>query len=74
MQDSVRKLRKFIKKDTIVVNCIGVIKPNIDENCVNSVLNALKINSVFPCNLNNEFAKKNKIYQIATDCVYDGIR
>ena len=58
LQDSVRKLRKFIKKDTIVVNCIGLIKPNIDENCVNSVLNALKINSVFPCNLNNEFAKK----------------
>ena len=25
------------------------------------------------CNLNNKFkVKKNKIYQIATDCVYDG--
>ena len=66
------QLRKFIKKDTIIINCIGVIKPNIDENSVNSVLNAVKINSVFPCNLNNAFAKKNKIYQIATDCVYDG--
>ena len=72
LQDSLSKLKKFIKKDTIIVNCIGVIKPNIDENNVNSVLKAVKINSVFPFNLNNEFAKKNKIYQIATDCVYDG--
>ena len=72
LQDSLSKLKKFIKKDTIIVNCIGVIKPNIDENNVKSILNAVKVNSVFPCNLNNKFAKKNKIYQIATDCVYDG--
>lgn len=72
LQDKVRNLKKFIKKDTIIVNCIGVIKPNIDENNSRSALNAVMINSVFPYNLNNEFAKKNKIYQIATDCVYDG--
>lgn len=73
LQDSLHKLKKFIKKDTVIVNCIGVIKPNIDENNVKSVLNAVQINSVFPCNLNDEFAKKNEIYQIATDCVYDGL-
>ena len=72
LQDNVQKLKKFIKKDTIIVNCIGVIKPNINENNTKSKLNAIKINSVFPCNLSNEFTKKNKIYQIATDCVYDG--
>ena len=72
LQDNVQKLKKFIKKDTIIVNCIGVIKPNIDENNTKSILNAVKINSIFPYNLNNEFVKKNKIYQIATDCVYDG--
>jgi dTDP-4-dehydrorhamnose reductase len=64
LQDKVRNLKKFIKKDTIIVNCIGVIKPNIDENNSRSALNAVMINSVFPYNLNNEFAKKIKFIKL----------
>ena len=72
LKDSINMLKKFIKKDTIIINCIGIIKPNIDENNLKSTLNAVLINSVFPHKLSDEFSKKNKIYQIATDCVYDG--
>jgi dTDP-4-dehydrorhamnose reductase len=72
LEDNVQKLKKFIKKDTIIINCIGITKPNIDENNLKSVLNAVLINGVFPNKLCDEFGKKNKIYQIATDCVYAG--
>ena len=72
LKNSVQKLKNVIKKNTIIINCIGVIKPNIHEDNAKSKLDAIKINSIFPYYLNDEFAKKNKIYQIATDCVYDG--
>ena len=72
LKNSVQKLKNVIKKSTIIINCIGVIKPNIHEDNAKSKLDAIKINSIFPYYLNDEFAKKNKIYQIATDCVYDG--
>ena len=54
-----------------IINCVGIIKPYIDEKNQNSIVNAIKINSLFPnyLVLNN---KKSKIFQIATDCVYDG--
>ena len=54
-----------------VVNCIGVIKPNISEGESSSVLNALDINSRFPHLIAQHF-EKSKILQIATDCVYSG--
>lgn len=70
-KDSLNKLKKYITKDTIIINCIGVIKPYINENNQDSVLNAIQINSLFPYKLNLKFSK-NKIYQIATDCVFSG--
>jgi dTDP-4-dehydrorhamnose reductase len=54
-----------------IVNCIGVIKPFINENNQDSIKNAIKINSLFP----HELIPKNtktKVFQIATDCVFDG--
>jgi len=58
-----------------VINCIGIIKPYIIENDSDSVLQAININSIFPWKLANIFKnKKTKIYQIATDCVFSGIR
>lgn len=56
-----------------IINCAGIIKPYIDENSNNSVLNALKVNSVFPRELSNKF-RRSKIIQIATDCVYSGLK
>jgi dTDP-4-dehydrorhamnose reductase len=58
-----------------IINCIGVIKPYIDEMDPKSVENAFKINSEFPSTLNRLAEEMNsRVIQIATDCVYSGSR
>jgi len=66
-------LKKIILKHKIIVNCIGLIKPHINEYDSNDVIKAIKINSELP-NILSDMAKKSKIkiYQIATDCVFSG--
>lgn len=54
-----------------IINCIGRIKPTIDENDQKSVWGTILVNSEFPYRLNETGAK---VIQIATDCVYDGQR
>lgn len=67
------KLKKLIKNNKFIINCIGVIKPHIKENNLKSIENAIYVNSIFPHKLNSLVkGKGNKIYQIATDCVYSG--
>jgi dTDP-4-dehydrorhamnose reductase len=61
------KLSKF----NYIVNCIGIIKPYINEKNQSSILEAIKVNSLFPHQLITS-SKKVKIFQIATDCVFDG--
>jgi dTDP-4-dehydrorhamnose reductase len=61
------KLSKF----NYIVNCIGLIKPYINEKNQSTILEALKVNSLFPHQLITS-SKKVKIFQIATDCVFDG--
>ena len=46
-------------------------KPKINETDQKSIINAIIVNSIFPMRLNS-LISKNKIYQIATDCVFDG--
>lgn len=57
-----------------IVNCIGIIKPNIKETDSKSVVNAIRVNSLFP-HLLAERANMagSKVIQIATDCVFSGI-
>jgi dTDP-4-dehydrorhamnose reductase len=58
-----------------VINCIGVIKPYISEDSAASRERAIQINSIFPYALDalaNELGFK--IIQIATDCVFSGVR
>ena len=56
-----------------IVNCIGVIKPKIYEDDVESVKNAYRVNSWFPKQLAlKAFMGGVRIITIATDCVYDG--
>tara|TARA_B100000287_G_scaffold5635_1_gene5477 strand:+ start:1405 stop:2319 length:915 start_codon:yes stop_codon:yes gene_type:complete len=65
----------FSKKDTYgcIVNCIGIIKPKIDENDVNSVKNTIQVNSYLPVDLQRISAEKEINYiQIGTDCVFSG--
>ena len=66
------KINKFNYSNyDYIINCIGVIKPYINESDQSSIKNAIKINSLFPHNLIIK-NKKTKVFQIATDCVYDG--
>ena len=56
-----------------IINCIGVIKPHINEKDSGSILNAIEVNSIFPATLANISEELNiKVIQIATDCVYSG--
>ena len=56
-----------------IVNCIGIIKTEIDESSPASCDRARRINSEFPTKL-AEFAESRrvKVIQIATDCVFSG--
>ena len=56
-----------------IVNCIGVIKPKINENDIQSVTNTIYINSYFPLQI-HKLALENDInyFQIGTDCVFSG--
>jgi len=56
-----------------VINCIGVIKPRILESSPNSIEEAIRINSLFPHELNRSCTKVGaRVIQIATDCVFSG--
>ena len=72
--DSIDKLLENIKPNWII-NCIGIIKPHIDEKVTASIENAIQVNSEFPILL-AEVAEKNaaRVIQIATDCVYSGVK
>jgi len=67
--DNVSDLLSVIKPDW-VINCIGVIKPHINEQSSDSITRALRINAIFPQLLST--ATNNPIIQIATDCVFSG--
>jgi len=66
-------LKKLMNNNEYIINCIGIIKPFIDEKN-KRIENPILINSLFPNQLNKFKNKKNKIYQIATDCVFSGIK
>lgn len=63
-------VENIIRGSDVVVNCLGIIKPRVDETGVSTVL----VNSVFPRNLADCCKKYNiKIYHISTDCVFSGL-
>jgi dTDP-4-dehydrorhamnose reductase len=68
-------LSKVLRPGDYIINCIGVIKPHINENSNESVINAIKVNSLFPRDLYELLRKKEvKVIQIATDCVFSGLK
>ena len=68
-----KSLNKYSSSFDYVINCIGIIKPYIDEKNQDSIHNAIIVNSILPFCLSKIFnRKKTKIYQIATDCVFSG--
>jgi dTDP-4-dehydrorhamnose reductase len=59
-----------IKKNDVIINCIGTIKPMVDAL---GDLNAIQVNSVFPRVLANVCEKIGvKIIHPTTDCVFTG--
>ena len=73
-KDNINKLFRQISKNDIIINCIGKIKPFINENNLKEINAAIHVNSLFPNHLSKIIDTRNvKIYQIATDCVYSGI-
>jgi dTDP-4-dehydrorhamnose reductase len=69
----IKSLKKIVNNQDYIINCIGLIKPYIKENSLKDLKRALKINSIFPAELNETINKSNcKIFQIATDCVFSG--
>lgn len=70
-----KNLYKLIHNYDYVINCIGVIKPEIKINSAESIKNTIYINSVFPKILSDTLLEtKTKIFQIATDCVFSGVK
>jgi dTDP-4-dehydrorhamnose reductase len=71
-KDDIKHVLEDFKPEWII-NCIGIIKPHIDENKPDSIATAKRINSEFPKSL--AAAALNigaKVIQIATDCVFSG--
>ncbi len=69
------EIAKAIDGAAWVVNAIGVIKPYIHDDNAQEVERATLINALFPHSLGKAAAKKSaKVLQIATDCVYSGIK
>jgi len=59
-----------IEKDDVVINCIGMIKPQVDKYGTEA---ALRVNSLFPRVLSNACKLRNaQLIHITTDCVFSG--
>jgi len=59
----------------LVVNCVGVIKHLMRDECAADRQRAIQINSLFPYTLaERASAVGARVLQIATDCVYSGFR
>jgi dTDP-4-dehydrorhamnose reductase len=71
-KDDISRLLNQTKPNWII-NCIGIIKPYINENEPNSVAIAKNINSDFPRVLEKISSELGaRVIQIATDCVFSG--
>lgn len=69
----ITQIKTVIKDCDYVINCIGIIKTELDEKNPDDIQKAIEVNSLFPHKLNKAVQQTNtKIIQIATDCVYDG--
>ena len=63
---------EFIRKDDIVVNCVGIIKPYIDKI---GIVDTIKINTIFPHILAERCKLVNaRLIHICSDCVYSGAK
>ena len=72
---TVESIETFVSGFDYVVNCIGIIKPHIQDTNPALVERALRVNALFPLQLGRAARKtKVRVLQIATDCVYSGAK
>jgi dTDP-4-dehydrorhamnose reductase len=67
-----KTILNFLNKETIVINCAGIIPQKVKfDNCRSYI----RVNTIFPHKL-NEICKdfNSKFIHITTDCVYDGVK
>jgi dTDP-4-dehydrorhamnose reductase len=70
---SVSDIQATIQGSTWCINCIGIIKPYIQDTNMDDVMRAIDINSAFPARLAAAAQRSGvKVLQIATDCVWNG--
>lgn len=62
----------WLKKLDYLINAIGVIKPYCQDDDIDGVRRAIKVNTLFPHVLAQYLKGSARIIQIATDCVYSG--
>jgi dTDP-4-dehydrorhamnose reductase len=68
---SLDDIEKVVEDCEYIINCIGIIKPYIHDDIPLEVERAIAVNSVFP----HKLAQcEIKTIQIATDCVFDGVK
>lgn len=71
-KDSLEILINEVNPD-FLINCIGIIKPEINEDNKESIEKAININTYFPLEISQLAKNKNfKYIQIGTDCVFSG--
>ena len=69
------KIESIIDGFDYIINCIGIIKPYIHDDNSFEVQRAILVNGLFPHKLAAAAEKVGaKIIQIATDCVFDGVK
>jgi dTDP-4-dehydrorhamnose reductase len=73
--DDINEALGRLPKVDYVINCIGIIKPYINDSDDKERRTAVEVNSQFPQRL-SEWASHTgaKVIQIATDCVFSGLK
>ena len=57
-KDKIQNLERRISRKDIVINCIGKIKPFINDNNLNQIETAIKVNTIFPIEFSKIIKKK----------------
>jgi len=68
---NINDIKAVLANFDYIINCIGIIKPYIHDDNPAEVERAIKVNALFPHMLSKCGIK---VIQIATDCVYDGVK
>jgi dTDP-4-dehydrorhamnose reductase len=72
-RDSARDLVRRLPENSTVVNASGLIKHRINQADPASMVEAIRVNSIFPVELALECIQKGiRVIQIGTDCVFSG--